>query len=65
MDRKCVDYGLKVRLEAEGDVVVDILVENMGRVNYADFNSPILNDQRKGADDDYGDDDDDDELSFL
>lgn len=48
VDRKCVDYGLKVRLETEGDVVVDILVENMGRVNYADFNSPILNDQRKG-----------------
>jgi hypothetical protein len=27
---------------------LQILVENCGRVNYADFNSPILNSQRKG-----------------
>lgn len=31
-----------------GKNVLDILVENLGRVNYASFNSPILNDQRKG-----------------
>jgi len=27
---------------------VDVLVENCGRVNYADFNSSLLNSQRKG-----------------
>lgn len=27
---------------------LDILVENMGRVNYAEFNSTVLNNQRKG-----------------
>ena len=27
---------------------IDILVENCGRVNYADFNSDLLNNQRKG-----------------
>ena len=27
---------------------LDVLVENMGRVNYAEFRSPVLNIQRKG-----------------
>lgn len=27
---------------------LDVIVENLGRVNYADFESPVLNDQRKG-----------------
>jgi hypothetical protein len=27
---------------------LDILVENLGRVNYADFKSPLLDMQRKG-----------------
>ena len=27
---------------------IDILVENCGRVNYADYNSTLLNSQRKG-----------------
>ena len=27
---------------------LDILVDNMGRVNYADYESPLLNEQRKG-----------------
>ena len=31
-----------------GEVTLDVLVENLGRVNYADFQSPVLNNQRKG-----------------
>ena len=30
------------------DATLDVLVENMGRVNYAEFKSPVLNSQRKG-----------------
>ena len=61
MERNCANYGLKVQLEVEDDTVVDILVENMGRVNYAEFNSPILNDQRKGDDDDDDDEEEEEE----
>ena len=33
--------------------VLDILVENCGRVNYCGFNSSLLNDQRKGKQSDF------------
>lgn len=45
-----------VILELHGDrveKVLDILVENCGRVNYCGFNSPLLNDQRKGKQSDF------------
>ena len=34
--------------DVEGEVMLDILVENRGRVNYADYKSEALDDQRKG-----------------
>ena len=38
-----------IRLDAgDGKNQLDILVENCGRVNYADFDSPLLNNQHKG-----------------
>ena len=38
-----------VDIDCDGNVnTLDLLVENMGRVNYAESGSPILNQQRKG-----------------
>ena len=33
---------------ADEESMLDIMVENCGRVNYGDFQSPVLNSQRKG-----------------
>ncbi len=41
------DHVTLIRTEDEENTL-DIFVENMGRVNYAEFKSPVLNDQRKG-----------------
>ena len=42
MPNHCVDLG------QVSDARLDVLVENMGRVNYAEFRTPVLNSQRKG-----------------
>jgi len=41
---------LDLRPQGHGSVLLQIVVENCGRVNYADFNSSVLNNQRKGTD---------------
>ena len=43
------DSSKTVQLGSFSDATLDILVENMGRVNYAEFRSPVLNMQRKGT----------------
>ncbi|CAH1790221.1 unnamed protein product [Owenia fusiformis] len=47
LDCTVEDHVIPLEL-ASGENTLEILVENMGRVNYGDFQSPILNDQRKG-----------------
>jgi len=38
----------KITTDSSSNNRLDILVENCGRVNYADVDSPIFNEQRKG-----------------
>lgn len=44
------DYQTNLTTQSSGVNRLDILVENCGRVNYAEFGSSILNEQRKGVD---------------
>jgi len=44
---KC-DHVILLHAAKPGMNRIDVLVENCGRVNYADFNSSLLNNQRKG-----------------
>ena len=37
-----------INLGPLADARLDVIVENMGRVNYAEFRTPVLNSQRKG-----------------
>jgi hypothetical protein len=43
------NYETKLVTRSDGDNRLDLLVENCGRVNYAEFESSILNEQRKGG----------------
>ena len=42
------NHETKITTDGASNTRLDILVENCGRVNYADVDSPIFNEQRKG-----------------
>ncbi|XP_064611298.1 beta-galactosidase-1-like protein 2 [Liolophura sinensis] len=47
LDCKVKDQEVDIRTSKDS-FILDILVENLGRVNYCDFKTSILNEQRKG-----------------
>jgi hypothetical protein len=48
-DNHVIDHVTTLNLSGNNNVL-DIIVENMGRVNYSDFQKDTMNEQRKGAD---------------